>query len=73
MKYASKSCKGSIVKAKFAAYFKEITFLLRICPWNAAKAEWGNGDNMLVWHEVFSVVHFLLVPAFKFHPPSSKL
>ena len=29
MKYASKSCKGSTVKAKFAAYFKEITFLLR--------------------------------------------
>ena len=31
----------------------------------------GNGDYMIVWHEVFSIVHFLL--AFKFHRPSCKL
>ena len=28
---------------------------------------------MIVWHEVFSIGHFLLVPAFKFHRPFSKL
>ena len=27
---------------------------------------------MMVWHEVFSIGHFLLVPAFKFHRPFFK-
>ena len=32
-------------------------------------ASWGNGDYVLVYHDVFTVVYFLFVPAFKFHRP----
>ena len=28
-------------------------------------ASWGNGDYVLVYHDVFSVVYFLFLPAFK--------
>ena len=76
-KYTSKSCKGRTIKA----IFKEITFWLRYAlgmPFlfvfkTEERETGGNGDHMIVWHEVFSIVHFLLVPAFKFHRPSSKL
>ena len=32
-------------------------------------ASWGNGDYVLVYHDLFTVVYFLFVPAFKFHRP----
>ena len=50
------------------ASFDPIPFL-----WDIHNASWGNGDYMLVWHDVFSTVYFLFVAAFKFHRPSSKL
>ena len=47
-----------------------------------SETSWGNGDYVLVWHNVFSTVYFLqevlsieylFVAAFKFHRPSYKL
>ena len=32
-------------------------------------ASWGNVDYVLVYHDLFTVVYFLFVPAFKFHRP----
>ena len=32
-------------------------------------ASWGNGDYVLVYHDLFTVVYFLFVPAFKFRRP----
>ena len=60
-----KSCKGHTVKAQFVGFFKEITFRLRYALgmrqllrsihsflWDIRNASWGNGDYMLVWHDV---------------------
>ena len=84
-KYTCKSCKGRTIKA----IYKEITFWLRyalgmrqlllsvpflfVFKTEQRETGGGNGDYMIVCHEVCSIVHFLLVPAFKIHRPSSKL
>ena len=69
------SCEGRKVKAKFVAFlfFYRDYVLITLRSRNAAiarnggmrTASWGNGDYMLVWHDVFNTEYFLFVPAFK--------
>ena len=80
-KYTCKHVRATRKRQNLRPFLKRDYVSMTLRSWNAAivsldipdrgirNASWGNGDYVLVYHDVFSTAYFLLVPAFKFHRP----
>ena len=74
-KYTCKHVRATRKRQNLRPFLKRDYVSITLRSWNAAivsvdgirNASWGNRDYVLVYHEVFSTVYFLLVPAFKCH------